>query len=542
MKLNFRQGLVGYQTSAALQQFLIQSATPGFIDLIVSPTPTVVTFAHGKSNYLLKIDATIPQAWGPVTPGINNYLFWDINLLTGQVTRQITTLAPAVGPTPPANPVEGQMWFDTANTKMMVKRAGDKPWIECVRVFAGVASMGSTTAIELYGSYGAGISQVGLNVVSDHGFVLLDELGMPLKNSSGEFLTSMSAVRVRSGSNQAGVLTSPVNNLVQVVATEPIPEFSIVHFAGLDAIAVARQSAANPPVPVGIVINDLGTGEVGTMVQFGEITSDEWNWTAADAGKPLYVSSTGQVTTTRPPNALVHRVGFVKGPRSILFAIDSEAEAQVVSVPGSIIEGAAPIVAVTAPNTMSEIVTTISLPAATNTTPGHMTAAQVTTLNSFDERITEAEAVIDDLQATKAPITHGHSVADVAGLQVALNGKADINHNHDTLYAPVGHNHDAQYAPTAHQHFISDVTNLQTQLNSKAPLSHSHLITEVFGLQADLDTRALINHSHSIGEVSGLTAALSDSRSSASKSPDPRQLEALIQHQRDTLILDQLTR
>ena len=118
MKLNFRQGLVGFQASASLQQFLIQSATSGFVDLIVSPTPTIATFAHGQSNYLLKIDTSIPQAWGPMIPGVDNYLFWDINLMTGQVTRQITTLAPAVGPTAPALAVEGQMWFDTVNTKI----------------------------------------------------------------------------------------------------------------------------------------------------------------------------------------------------------------------------------------------------------------------------------------------------------------------------------------------------------------------------------------------------------------------------------------
>ena len=55
---------------------------------------------------------------------------------------------------------------------------------------------------------------------------------------------------------------------------------------------------------------------------------------------------------------------------------------------------------------------------------------------------------------TKSQITdftHTHTVADVTGLQNALDGKQA----------------SGNYAPTAHTHAISDVTNLQTALDGK---------------------------------------------------------------------------
>lgn len=62
--------------------------------------------------------------------------------------------------------------------------------------------------------------------------------------------------------------------------------------------------------------------------------------------------------------------------------------------------------------------------------------------------------------AEYAAKTHGHAVADVTGLQTALDGKAAAEHNHDADYAPkqetadaldgkaaADHNHDGTYAP-----------------------------------------------------------------------------------------------
>lgn len=67
-----------------------------------------------------------------------------------------------------------------------------------------------------------------------------------------------------------------------------------------------------------------------------------------------------------------------------------------------------------------------------------------------------------------APLTHGHIIADVTGLQAALDGKA----------------------ATGHGHIIADVTGLQAALDGKAATGHGHIIADVTGLQTSLDAKA----------------------------------------------------
>ena len=55
-----------------------------------------------------------------------------------------------------------------------------------------------------------------------------------------------------------------------------------------------------------------------------------------------------------------------------------------------------------------------------------------------------------------AASSHTHTIANVTGLQTALNGKAASGHNHDTVYSKLNHTHT-----------IANVTNLQATLDSK---------------------------------------------------------------------------
>ncbi|MCE5281954.1 MAG: hypothetical protein LLG93_07605 [Deltaproteobacteria bacterium] len=68
----------------------------------------------------------------------------------------------------------------------------------------------------------------------------------------------------------------------------------------------------------------------------------------------------------------------------------------------------------------------------------------------------------------QAEDVEGTVIADVEGLQDALDGKA----------------------PTSHSHAISDVTDLQDSLDAKADVSHVHAISDTTGLQDALDAKA----------------------------------------------------
>ena len=101
----------------------------------------------------------------------------------------------------------------------------------------------------------------------------------------------------------------------------------------------------------------------------------------------------------------------------------------------------------------------------------------------LDSELTEA-------LAGKADAVHTHEIAQVTGLQSALDGKSPTTHNHDGVYAPVSHTHTtaqvtgldtalAGKANSSHTHSISDVTNLQTTLNGKAASSHNHSASNI---------------------------------------------------------------
>jgi hypothetical protein len=109
---------------------------------------------------------------------------------------------------------------------------------------------------------------------------------------------------------------------------------------------------------------------------------------------------------------------------------------------------------------------------------------------------TALDSKVDDAEMTgKADVNHDHAIADVTGLSLALDGKADDLHNHA----------------------INDVTGLQTALDgkigdeewmNKANAIHTHAIGDVTGLQTALDSKLEGLHTHTIGEVTGLQNAL----------------------------------
>jgi hypothetical protein len=65
-------------------------------------------------------------------------------------------------------------------------------------------------------------------------------------------------------------------------------------------------------------------------------------------------------------------------------------------------------------------------------------------------------------------------IADIAGLQVALDAKS----------------------PISHTHAIALIEGLQVALDAKSPISHTHAIALIEELQAALDAKSAINHTH----------------------------------------------
>lgn len=71
----------------------------------------------------------------------------------------------------------------------------------------------------------------------------------------------------------------------------------------------------------------------------------------------------------------------------------------------------------------------------------------------------------------------------------------------------------------SHTHAISEVTGLQTALDSKALASHTHAISGVVGLQSALDSKAALGHGHTISEIANLQTTL-DGKAAVSHNHD----------------------
>lgn len=97
-----------------------------------------------------------------------------------------------------------------------------------------------------------------------------------------------------------------------------------------------------------------------------------------------------------------------------------------------------------------------------------------------------------------AQATHSHAIADVNGLQAALNATGDMKKSvYDADGDGVVDNAQkldgktaAQFAAAQHSHDMSQVSGLSSALTGKANAAHSHEIADVNGLQAALDGKA----------------------------------------------------
>lgn len=119
---------------------------------------------------------------------------------------------------------------------------------------------------------------------------------------------------------------------------------------------------------------------------------------------------------------------------------------------------------------------------------GYLTASDAATtyqpISSMSGYLTTSTA-----SSTYAPISHTHVIADVTGLQTALDGKQA----------------SGSYANATHTHVIADVSGLQTALDAKAPIA-SPSFTGKAQFPASIATGAGVN----LGSGANVTSNLID--------------------------------
>jgi PKD repeat protein len=301
VQIHFRQGIVRYQTDVNAQATFLQKSSldSRYVDLIVSPDPTIIAFAQRNANYVFEEARTVSKAWGPFGDTTTQYLYWDINVLTAQLTRGSTTLPPVVAGTSPNNPITDQHWFDT--TEVLMKVWNGSRWIEKIRVFAAVYS--SSAIIRPYPRG----TQVGLNTPVDAGNIILDGFFKPLRQSDGSFLTSTADMSV------VGIATKKIRveaETLQLLAQEFVPIYSCVQARPGRTCALGHSSDRMSRV-IGIASEDLFEGEAGIIISQGLVRYDQWSWSADKINRPVFCGFNGELTTTPPTRGVLQQVGKI---------------------------------------------------------------------------------------------------------------------------------------------------------------------------------------------------------------------------------------
>ncbi len=298
MKLNFSQGIVRHQTDVNGNPTFLQRSGQ-FVNLVVSPSPTVLAIMHHGTTYIVEELKTVPNAWGPILTA--QHLYWDVNLLTGVVTRGMTAFAPVYASSEPTSPALDQHWFDTDQKTFYVWT--NQGWTEKVRIFAGYATPGSTPLKP----HRAGFSQAGQVGSFDGGNIVLDSFGMPLRESNGCFVTTVTQLNVVN----LGTVTTQLEGFVQAIqAIEEIPKFHLVMLRDGRRAVLARSDDHNTRI-AGVVVEDLYEGNIGKLFSSGLIRSPAFAWPADQVNRPLFCDTTGRITLTPPTQGVLQQVGFV---------------------------------------------------------------------------------------------------------------------------------------------------------------------------------------------------------------------------------------
>lgn len=147
------------------------------------------------------------------------------------------------------------------------------------------------------------------------------------------------------------------------------------------------------------------------------------------------------------------------------------------------------------------------------------------TLKELGDLIDDNKDAIDALEtiaAGKADKSHTHTIANVTGLQSALDGKAATSHGTHVSYSTTAPVMDgtasvgtaSTVARSDHKHPTdtsrasqSDLDALETVVSGKANSSHTHTIANITNLQSTLDGKASSSHTHNYAGSSSVGGA-----------------------------------
>lgn len=407
MKIDYRQGLI-----SAPEGFLkISDSDPKCVSIVVADKPIIATIANASMNYLISETVSIDKAWGPIENMMTNYLYWDINTRTGEVTRGSTVFPIIVSKVQPEYARKDQMWWNGLEDRMFAYDGEN--WVKVLRVLAGTFKTGKVITPEQLKS------QVGLNDSGIAGFILFAD-GRPLKNDIGDYLTSKSTLTVSSGAIELE------DNTITAIAKENMEQFTVVSLHnGFAYPAMGDFESAGASEPLALTADAVIQNEKVKLITEGIIVRHSgWAWPPSAIGNPVYCDPRGQLCLQKFNVFKNIRVGVVVSTDGVLLKFESETDI---------------------PKEFRNL-TAIDV-AKTNDA--------INQVEKNNREITLIRSEISELFTNtneKAPFYHTHSTADIRGLSESIANKADVNHSHS----------------------IEEIPGILEAINSRASVNHKH--------------------------------------------------------------------
>jgi len=164
MKINFRQGVVSYQSGGFLQ------ISGNDVNILATNRPVTVSVAQKTSNYTHSEDNAVPSAWvGPFTAFTNYWLYWNFDPLTFVRTFGHTAIEPITQSAVPgagdasivgATPSDGS---PTSVGTFIVSKFYDLPIGKPFAVNGSTTNDGNYTVKSISYSTGTGKTTIGVN-------------------------------------------------------------------------------------------------------------------------------------------------------------------------------------------------------------------------------------------------------------------------------------------------------------------------------------------------------------------------------------------
>ena len=302
MLLPIRQGILRPLHIKDLNQNSHLSIVNNTVSVIATKENNIIlTFSFYNKNFLFKEDKNV-IAWENLPSNTPSWLYWDLDINSGERTFGYTLVEPTFGEEEPINPPLDQHFFNTKNNTMQVWDGST--WIVKLRVFAATYD---GTDLSIPDNFMPNESQVGLDEESNAGYLLFDSNNKTIRLSNN-YLNSETILFSQNNYHNGIKLSAKKQDAILL---EDLDVYQcITRKNNLKGIGKTTSNDPNNPC-LGILAEASKSGAVRQYIINGYVHDPlRFNWNDPP-NTYLFVGPSGELTTLPPNRVSQQRVGYI---------------------------------------------------------------------------------------------------------------------------------------------------------------------------------------------------------------------------------------